>query len=494
MSFIDYHYLIEESLNEVYIFDADTLKFINVNRIARESLGYTMDELHEMTPLDIKPDYTSLSFTERLEPLRTGREKKIVFWTVHRRRNGTTYPIEVHLQIETFEDRRVFVAIILDITELKRIERYNIGLNRIFNDSLNEIYIFDAVTLKFTEVNQGALQNIGYTLDELYEMTPLDVKPEMTPESFSALIMPLRLGRNPKIEFTTIHRRKDGTDYPVEVHLQLSTFNDQAVFVAIILDITERQISERAKLDFAMKSERMRILKEFINDISHDFRTPMSVLNTKLYLLRRAIMDTSLHHHLDIMELQVSRLETLIDGLLRLAELDARDKIYASGIHVWTFIGQIRQDIMDKFPDKSHHVSIDIDATVSHVEADEELLGLALQHILKNAFEYTPDNGHIEINAYLEGDQLHIDTHDNGIGIPESEHHRIFERLYRIEPSRNNQTGGAGLGLAIAQRIVELHKGTIIVKSTVGEGTCFCLRIPLEQSREGSSPKFMLSV
>jgi len=494
MSFINYHYLIEESLNEVYIFDADTLKFIKVNRIARESLGYTMDELREMTPLDIKPEYTSLSFAELVEPLRTGIEKKVVFWTIHRRRNGTTYPIEVHLQIETFEEHRVFVAIILDITELKRVERYNIGLNRIFNDSLNEIYIFDAVTLKFTEVNQGACQNIGYTLDELREMTPLDIKPEMTAEMFSALIMPLRLGRKAKLEFVTIHRRKDGTEYPVEVHLQLSTFNDQAVFVAIILDITERQISERAKIDFAMKSERMRILKQFISDTSHEFRTPMSVMNTKLYLLRKAIDDEQLHQHLDTMEIQVTRLEMLIEGLHRLTELDALDKIRPTAIYLRTFMGQLRQDIIDKYADKSPHIALDIEASVNHVEADEELLRLALQHLLKNAVQYTSADGQIKIDLYSEDDHLHINIHDNGIGIPEAEHNHIFERLYRIEPSRNSETGGAGLGLAIVQRVVELHRGTISVKSTVGEGSCFCLRIPLEHNREGSSPQLTLSV
>jgi len=112
--------------------------------------------------------------------------------------------------------------------------------NRVLEQSLNEIYIFDSATLRFVDVNLGARTNLGYTMEELCDLTTLDIKPEFTIESFSELIEPLKAGFRKKIEFTTVHRRKDGTLYPVEVHLQLMD-GDPPVFVAIILDITERK-------------------------------------------------------------------------------------------------------------------------------------------------------------------------------------------------------------------------------------------------------------
>ena len=134
----------------------------------------------------------------------------------------------------------------VDVTERKLAELRRAGFNNIIERSLNEIYIFDAETLRFIEVNEGGCQNLGYTLDELQSMTPLDIKPEMTQEAFEALLKPLREDGSDKVVFTTLHRRKDGSDYPVEVHLQRMTFDGREVFAAIILDITQRTQTEDA--------------------------------------------------------------------------------------------------------------------------------------------------------------------------------------------------------------------------------------------------------
>jgi len=122
-----------------------------------------------------------------------------------------------------------------------------IEFGRILDGSMNEIYIFDAITLRFVHANEGARRNLGYTMDELRERTPLDLKPEFTPERYVELIRPLREGDRQTIEFDTIHRRKDGSSYPVYVRLQRSTLQDREVFVAIILDVTERRLVEEAR-------------------------------------------------------------------------------------------------------------------------------------------------------------------------------------------------------------------------------------------------------
>jgi len=116
-------------------------------------------------------------------------------------------------------------------------------LGRVLEESLHEIFIFDAQTLRFVQVNRGGRENIGYSAVELRGMTPLDIKPEMTETSFTKLLEPLRKGVKEKIQFQTFHRRKKGSDYPVEVHLQLMTGN-HPVFVAMINDITERKLAE----------------------------------------------------------------------------------------------------------------------------------------------------------------------------------------------------------------------------------------------------------
>ncbi|MGI6286014.1 diguanylate cyclase [Neomoorella humiferrea] len=117
-----YRRIFEESLTEVYIFHLKTLKFLAVNRGARENLGYTMEELREMTPLDLKPELDFPKFKALLDPLLKGEQEKVVFETVHRRKDGTTYPVEVHLQQFEHMGEKVGTAVVIDLTVRRRME------------------------------------------------------------------------------------------------------------------------------------------------------------------------------------------------------------------------------------------------------------------------------------------------------------------------------------------------------------------------------------
>ncbi len=123
------------------------------------------------------------------------------------------------------------------------------NLDQIFQNSVTEIYVFDQVSLKFIAANLISLENLGYSAEEIAHLTPLDLKPSFTAETFSALVAPLRSQERKKVVFETLHRRKDGTTYPVEVHMQADTLAGTPVFVAIILDISARKIEQDALKD-----------------------------------------------------------------------------------------------------------------------------------------------------------------------------------------------------------------------------------------------------
>src|SRR3990167_2541841 len=127
-----------------------------------------------------------------------------------------------------------------DVTEQKETEVLNLRLARIVETSRNEVYVFDAETLKFLQVNASACENLGYTMQELTELTPLDLKPEYSPDTFERLIAPLRRGETGHVRFETTHRRRDGSLYDVDVTLQQIGSADRPVFAAIVEDITER--------------------------------------------------------------------------------------------------------------------------------------------------------------------------------------------------------------------------------------------------------------
>jgi diguanylate cyclase (GGDEF)-like protein/PAS domain S-box-containing protein len=240
-----YRHIFEDSLNEIYIFDATSLRFVQTNAAALNNLGYSMDELRQKTPVDLKPLISSEAFEELISPLRAGTLSMQVFETTHQRKDGSLYDVEVHLQLMRTSTGSNFVAIVLDVTHRHQVERRLNYFNRIFSGSLNEIYIFDPETLRFLQVNPAARHNIGYTMDELCHMTPVDLKPQMTWDSFQNLLQPLRDGTQSLLVFETLHRRKNGSMYDTEVHLQLLKDGTASIFLAFILDISDRKRSDR---------------------------------------------------------------------------------------------------------------------------------------------------------------------------------------------------------------------------------------------------------
>jgi len=178
------------------------------------------------------------------------------------RKDGSTITTAFNGKIS--HDERGFFkqtqCIFMNITEREKAAEERSQLLAMIDKSLNEIYVFDATTLKFSYANEGALQNLDYSLDELLDMTPMDLKPAFTDNSFRAAIRSLTAGDKPRLVFETVHRRKDGTIYPVEVHLQLMGDKSRPTFLALINDITDRKRSEGALRE---SEEKFRSVFEF---------------------------------------------------------------------------------------------------------------------------------------------------------------------------------------------------------------------------------------
>ncbi|MEO1981204.1 MAG: PAS domain S-box protein [Fuerstiella sp.] len=149
--------------------------------------------------------------------------------------------------------------------EIKQREQAQIReteFGRILDESLNEIYVFHAESLRFIHVNQGDRKNLDYSMEELRELTPLDLKPAVSSRKFSQLVSPLREGGGATISFETVHQRKNGTEYPVEVNLQMASFENSPCFVAVVLDITDRKLAEQEQL---LSTEIMENLSEGVS-------------------------------------------------------------------------------------------------------------------------------------------------------------------------------------------------------------------------------------
>lgn len=240
--------VVENLPNILFVKDAKDLRFLRFNKAAEETFGYSRTEMLGKNDYDFFPRSEADFFTTMdREALNTGELMDIPFESVQTRHQGERWLHTRKIPILDESGRpQYLLGISEDITERRLAEDRAARLGRILERSSNEIYVFDAATLRFTQVNQGALKNLGYTLDELRQLTPVDIKPAFTPGQFRELIEPLRRGDEEMLTFETEHKRKDGSLYPVEVRLQLSSVEAPPVFVAIISDITERrQAQER---------------------------------------------------------------------------------------------------------------------------------------------------------------------------------------------------------------------------------------------------------
>ena len=215
---------------------------VAVNTAMATMYGYSREEYMKLTVADLMPPEMLPVFKEFRKTIAEGghfhREAKALH------RDGRIFDVEIHGTQFQFRGKPHTLTIARDITERKRAEQNTRDLARIVEWSLNEIYVFDAETFRFLQVNYGARQNLGYTDIELMKLTPIDIKPEFTSESFAQLVDPVRNGTKDGTVFETVHKRKDGSSYNVEVHLQLSELVGRPVLVAIILDITERKRAE----------------------------------------------------------------------------------------------------------------------------------------------------------------------------------------------------------------------------------------------------------
>ena len=149
---------------------------------------------------------------------------------------------------KNFSDGALLLRSVRYAVERRRAHDITVRLGRVVDASSSELYVFDADSLQFVQVNSGAQLNLGYSTEELVGMTPLDIKPEFDREDFDLLLAPLRNGEQEQISFETVHRRKDGSSYPVEIRLQLSRNERPPVFFAVIQDITQRkEVQERLR-------------------------------------------------------------------------------------------------------------------------------------------------------------------------------------------------------------------------------------------------------
>ena len=240
--------------------------------------------------------------------------------------------------------------------------------------------------------------------------------------------------------------------------------------IAVIQDITEH-----VKLD--------NMQKELVADVSHELKTPItSIMGYADTLLEGGYDEETQTKFLNVIASESRRMARLVTDLLTLSRYDSnKKKTRKETFDLGELVKMCQEKLAIEIKKKGHKVNSFVTADVPPVYADKDDIERVVLNILTNSIKYTPDNGEIKIYVGFVYNDAYIKIFDNGIGIPEDDLSRIFERFYRVDKARTREMGGTGLGLSIAKEILDKNGGSIDIKSKVGEGTEVVIRIPTKQ-------------
>lgn len=249
---------------------------------------------------------------------------------------------------------------------------------------------------------------------------------------------------------------------------QFKDENDRPSGIMVMI----QDITEHVKLD--------NMRKEFVADVSHELKTPItSIMGYSDTLLEGEYDKETQERFLKVIATESRRMAKLVTDLLTLSRFDNNQILQEkTKFDLGELVKQCQNNLEIQISQKKHKVECFVTADVPPVYADKEGIERVVINILTNAIKYTPEGGNIKIYVGFVYNDAYIKVIDNGLGIPEDDLKRIFERFYRVDKARTRKMGGTGLGLSIAKEILDRNNGNIDIKSEEGKGTEVVIRIP----------------
>ncbi|HEX3126299.1 MAG TPA: PAS domain S-box protein [Thermoanaerobaculia bacterium] len=372
-----------------------------------------------------------------------------------------------------------------DLTDLKRAER---ALRQAEKEllasharqaatveaALDGILSFDAEG-HILELNPAALTLLGRSREEAAGLRLTDVAelpgfvPSFVPSNNGGLAAYLRQGLVVGRRVEVRGRRADGSGFPLELAITRLPGDGPAAFTAFLRDLTDLHEVERLK-------------SQFVATVSHELRTPLTSLRGALGLLAGGVLGPlpqEAFNAVHIAERSIRRLVGLVNDILDIERLEHGALSLQLGRHSLA-------DLLTRSVEEVEALALDAgirleaEPTAAEVLGDGERLVQVIVNLLSNALKFSPRGSRVHLRVRVDGAWVEIQVEDQGRGVPPSHRTAIFDRFRQVEPSDAAGQRGAGLGLAIAKSIVELHGGTMGVESREGEGSLFWFRLPQE--------------
>jgi len=276
-----------------------------------------------------------------------------------------------------------------------------------------------------------------------------------------------------------------------ELNLNIAGRSDPCslMVTAVCLKSTEMELPEGVLLvmhDVSRLRELEAVRREFVANVSHEFRTPLSVINGYLETLELGgVGKEMMKKSITVMRRHADRMNNLIEDLLTISRMEEKEvRLEKTPVNLAPLLANVIEQIEKEIHDRRVTVRIEIPDALPHVRVDAYRIEQAFSNLLANALRHGTPAGdgkesRVEIHAIASGAELCVSFRDNGPGIPFQDQRHLFERFYRVGGDRDRQTGGTGLGLSIVKNVVEAHKGRVTLESKPGAGSTFSVFLPL---------------
>ncbi|MEZ0323889.1 MAG: ATP-binding protein [Hydrogenothermaceae bacterium] len=233
-------------------------------------------------------------------------------------------------------------------------------------------------------------------------------------------------------------------------------------------DITPFEVYKQAK-------------KDFVSNVSHELKTPISVLKSVMETLETEQDPKMIKKFLEMAQKRINQMDNLVQDLLILAKLESKEeKIQKQSVKIHQLVDSIFEDLRHLTLEKNVKLFNETPDDYT-VYVDEQKFIIALKNLVENAIKYNKPDGIVKVYSYQQDSNDIVVVEDTGIGIPKESIPLIFERFYRVDKSRSRNIGGTGLGLSIVKHIIEAHKGKVWVESKYGTGSKFYIKLPVEK-------------
>jgi PAS domain S-box-containing protein len=465
-------------------------RYLYANSTAAQSLGYSLEELLNLSVYDIDPTITAESWDSIWEEL--CKRKSIIVEGINRRKDGTTFPVEVNVNLLEFEGQQCAAAFVQNITERIKVREALLLTQFSFDRAAMGIFRCGS-DARILNVNEQACKSLAYTETELCNMTIFDIDPTVDHTNWHEIWQ--KLCTEEVVTFETVHRAKNGISFPVEITSNFLEYDGKQYSISFVRDISDRKNNalQRAKLEAHLQQiQKLESLGTLAGGIAHDFNNILSAIIGYTELSKLNCSDNpKVQHFLDQLSTASLRAKNLVQQILSFSRLSNSEKIPCD---ISRIVGEALSLIRATIP-ANIEISKNIASQLSAVVANETQIHQVIMNLCTNAYHAIADkSGLIHVDLVTTtisvkdtinhpdldpGEYLKLIVTDTGSGIPAEILPKIFDPYFTTKTIGE----GTGMGLSTVHGIIKDHSGSIKVYSELDRGTSFQIFLPTVESK-----------